>query len=169
MGSAELLEGSKHRFRRPLGEATALVLNIDQDAIVLRMGGKRNTPVRPRELDGILEQVCQRGCEDLSVAFNHQAVIDRGDDELEIAGRCLQRGGNLHVPDELCDVDALPSLGDPARQPYLDEGPVDEVAQSDEAAIEQGAGGPRDPDGALFDRRDAQDRVPDQLRSSCAR
>ena len=107
------------------------------------MCGEGNTPVSSRELERILEQVCHRRCEDLSVAFDDEAVFDRSDDELEVAGRRLQRGGDLHVADELCNVDAFPALRNPTSQPHLDERPVDEVAQSDQAPIKQGAGRPR--------------------------
>ena len=67
------------------------------------------------------------------------------------------------VRQEVGNHDSFPTLRDSGVQTHLDERPVDEVTQSEQAAIEQGARGPRQAHAAFLDRRDGKDRRADQV------
>ncbi len=133
--------GRKISSALPSGEAATFVLDVDQKATVDGVGVEGHATARPGERDGVLQDVRHRRREDLSVALDGEALLDGRHDEFEVLGRGIDRGGHLHVGDEVHDHDSLPTRREPGSQTHVDERPVDEVTQPDQAAIEQGARG----------------------------
>ena len=76
---AALLEGTKEHLRFSSREAAALVFDIDEDVIGGGTRSEPDVPVRPSELERVLEQVRYRRREQLSVRVDRNAIRRRLD------------------------------------------------------------------------------------------
>jgi hypothetical protein len=140
---APLLEGVKEILDLARREAAALVLDLDEDAIGGRARPQRDVAVGAAELERVLEQVGDRGREDLWVDVDIDPGRDGGDGQPEAAGAGFQYGLDLHLADDLGQRDA-PVLSEPGLEAYVHERVVEDIAHRPQVADEHGAGAPGD-------------------------
>ncbi|MFI4913848.1 MAG: hypothetical protein ACHQAR_01475 [Steroidobacterales bacterium] len=99
-----------------------------------------------RELERVLQQVAHGREKHVPVGIHRQAWIDRGNREGASAGLCLECGGQLNIGDEVGQTQQLLARRHCGSQSHLREGAIDETAQPDQAAIQNRAGRPAQPD-----------------------
>lgn len=73
---------------------------------------------RPRELEGVLQKVCDHRGEHLSVGRNRQGVVDRRDRQSDTTRIRIQRRRRREFLDELRDTELLPVLN-PLRETHF--------------------------------------------------
>ncbi len=98
-----LLEWAKQILGLARRQATALILDVDQHAIVGHARTQDHVAVGVRELERVLQQIRDDRLEDLSIGVHGRVGRIRHDRELDAARVRLERGGALDVLDELGD------------------------------------------------------------------
>ena len=122
-----------------------LSCTFDQDVIAGGVDVQRDLGVLLRELECVLQQVSDRGEQQVPVGVDCQARIDVGDHQLAAAGLRFQRRGYSYLADELGKGQQLMPRRYPRGHPHVGERAIHEIAQPDQAAIEHGAGRPGEP------------------------
>ena len=151
---AALLEWPEKIVRAPTGKAPALVLNLDSHAIGAVPHAQINRGAGLGELEGILQEIPDRGAELVTVRLDDKIVRDRWHDQPDSLGLCLERGGGLDLVDEVSDPDRALSVTAVCR-PYVRQRTIDQRTQVVETATEYlpfvardaGAGGSEDLEG----------------------
>ena len=88
---AALLKRSKELADIVARQAAALVLNLDEDALGACANAERDGRPRPRELEGVLQEISQDRGEYLSIRLYLHASFDGHDDQSDATGVRLQR------------------------------------------------------------------------------
>ena len=147
-----------------LGKSAALVLDLDQHALRGAVGLQADVAMRPRELEGVLQQVGDRRIEHLLFRLDPQIGGDGGDGELAAPGLRFQARRHLDLGDEPVDGDRFTQLhGHAGCEAHVGQRAVDEVAQADEAALKHGGGRAVDGDAAALDRREREHRGAEEV------
>ena len=107
------------------------------------------------ELERILKQVRQRRIEDLFVCVDGHAVRDGSDRELQATVRGFDRRADRHLFDEIGNQDIRQTV-DAGVQAYLRKGAIEQGAHTDEAAKDDSAGAPADPDRSGLQRGECE-------------
>src|SRR5688572_9098682 len=83
---ASLLERAEEVVGIRAGQATAFVLDLDEDALGAGAHPQRHDRVRPRELERVLQQIGHDGSEHLSISLDGDAFVHRHNGELHAPG-----------------------------------------------------------------------------------
>lgn len=159
---APLLERTEQFLGVAAREPPALILNLDEYAILATADLQRDHGVRTRELAGVLQQVAQHGGEHLRIRFDGQALLDAryGQPNAPCVG--VQHRRRRHVGDEGRERDRLWIL-DATPQLYFRERAVDQGPQCEETAVEDRAGAAGDADIASLEDFVGQNRGVHQI------
>src|SRR6185369_14153055 len=96
-----LFEWAEDRFDRSRGQSATLVLDFEPEATCRGTDPEPHLARRPGELERVLQQVGDRGGEEVAVDIHEQIVVQRLDDELKTTTLCVDGGVDLHLLDEL--------------------------------------------------------------------
>jgi hypothetical protein len=120
--------GKKQSLHLSRGEATALVLDVEQNAVRGGLRGQANGAASMGELERVLKQVGNCRDEDLPIALDGHWRLDRHDLQVDTAGLSLHRGADLYLGHKVGDGDELEPLN-PGIESHIYEGPIEEIAQ----------------------------------------
>jgi len=115
---AALLERAKQLVDVSTGQAAALILDLDEHALGVCANRERHGGPRPRELEGVLQQVSDNSGEHLSVGRNRQSLVDRRDGQPDTTRIRIQCRRRRELLDELCHTEWLPVLN-PLRETHF--------------------------------------------------
>ena len=103
------------------------------------------------KLERVLKQVAHGREEKLAVGVDGEFGIDVGNSERAFADLSFERRGELHFRDEIGQGKEPADHGDAGVHPRFGERAIDQFAQADQAAVEDGAGCAGQADGAGLD------------------
>lgn len=136
---AILREWQKHPFCAARRKASAIVLDIDPNAIGRTISAQRDVGAFRGELECVLQHVSHRRQQHVTVGINSQVGVDEGNRELASVMPRLEGRGGLEFRDEVRNGHKLVSHRQSSSHPHVGEGPIDEVAHRDQAAIQHRA------------------------------
>ena len=105
-----LLEGAEQIFDSSRRQAAAFVLDLEKDAVGGCHHGQGDFAAIGRELERILEKVRDGRRDDLAIALDGDAAVDRRDLEAKTARLRLNGGAHLELSDEVRDRNAITTL-----------------------------------------------------------
>ncbi|MES2361747.1 MAG: hypothetical protein V4646_08085 [Pseudomonadota bacterium] len=131
-----------------------MVLHIDTDALIFRIGGQGNLAAVRRELERVLQQIEHGRKQQFPVGLDRKPQTDNGNRKFAAPGLRFKRCGRLDAGNKVADGNQLGMGGQPGSQADLGQRVVNDAAQADQGAIEHASGGTGKFDLAGFDDAD---------------
>lgn len=100
IGSA-LLERTEQFVDVPARQTAAFVLDLDVHAVEVGDDPQRDGRVRLRELEGVLQHVFHRRCEDSSFSLDRHSSVNGQNDQCDLSRARLLRGTRRYLRNEL--------------------------------------------------------------------
>lgn len=148
---AALRKWQEHVLCTAWWQTTAMILDVDQDAIRDCIGVHRDLSARCRELERVLQQVSKCREKHVGVDINRKAILDIGYNKFAPSGTRLQQCGDPDLIHELRKGDELVPRRHPGGDSHVGKGPIYQRTQSDQGTLQHPSGCPGHPDITRFD------------------
>ena len=143
-------------------QTAALILDLDQDALLAGGDAQRDDGGGLGELERVLENVRDHRGEDLAVGQDRYAGLDGDDVELDAARGGFQRRARRDFLDEAAEQDRFLVLN-PLGEPELGQRSADQRTEAHQAALQDGAGAAADADVSRLENLERDDPGIDQV------
>lgn len=135
-----------------------MVLHVDQDAVRQRIRVERHFAVRMGELERVLQQVADRGEQQVAIRIHREQRIHIRHREPASPDLRLQRCRQPDLGDELGEREQVVMHLEARAHAHFGERAVDQVAQPDQRTVQHAAGGAAQPDVSALDDGEGQGR-----------
>jgi len=153
---ADLCKGQNHSVHTAWGQATAVIVDFEEDAIGDRIGGQRHHTAKLGEFKRVLEQVAERRKQHVAVDIDRKALFDMGYRKPAASGTRLEQSRDADLINEIGNGNEFVPGQHSGGDSDVRERPVNQRAQPDQGALQDRPSCPMHPDIAQFDSAESE-------------